>query len=102
IRVAVLSGKGNAFCAGADLKELMTDLESKVNDGKGILDQVTDLLDILNKFKKPLIAALNGITLAGGLEIAMAADIIIATNTAKIGDAHANFGIIPGGGGAVR
>lgn len=102
IRVIVLSGKGKAFCAGADLKELLGDLEKEPDRQKGMLDLAGDLFERLNQLSKPLIAALNGITLAGGLEIAMTADIVIASEKAKIGDAHANFGVLPGGGGAVR
>ncbi|QUW21319.1 enoyl-CoA hydratase/isomerase family protein [Sporosarcina sp. Marseille-Q4063] len=102
IRVVVLSGKGKAFCAGADLKELLVDLNKKPDGEKGLLDYAEELFHALNHLSKPLIAALNGITLAGGLEIAMTADIVIASEKAKIGDGHSNFGVLPGGGGAVR
>ena len=51
-------------------------------------------------FPKPVIAALNGITMAGGLETAMCADLVVAAESARIGDAHANFGVYPGAGGA--
>ena len=54
----------------------------------------------LRDFPKPVIAALNGITMAGGLELAMCCDIVLASQQAKIGDAHANFGVYPGAGGA--
>ena len=65
------------------------------------LDRICDnVLSVLRDFPKPVIAALNGITMAGGLETAMCADIIVASQDAKIGDAHANFGVYPGAGGA--
>lgn len=102
IRVIVLSGVGKAFCAGADLKQLLGDLEKEPDGEKRMLDIAGDLYGTLNNLTKPLIAALNGITLAGGLEVAMTADIIVASEKAKIGDAHANFGVLPGAGGAVR
>ena len=102
VRVVVLSGKGKAFCAGANLKELMGDLEAKHAKEPGLLDLSEGLFGKLENLRKPLIAALNGITLAGGLEIAMTADFIIASDKAKIGDAHANFGVLPGAGGAVK
>nr|WP_281288122.1 enoyl-CoA hydratase/isomerase family protein [Bacillus rubiinfantis] len=88
--------------AGADLKELLSDLERKPDGQKGLLDYAGGIFETLNSLTKPLIAALNGITAAGGLELAMTADIVIASEKAKIGDAHANFGVLPGGGGAVR
>ncbi|MGG4454303.1 enoyl-CoA hydratase/isomerase family protein [Brevibacillus porteri] len=102
IRVLVLSGKGKAFCAGADLKELLADVSRQQNGQAGLLDFAEKLFERLNHFPKPIIAALNGITLAGGLEIAMTADIVVAAESAKLGDSHANFGVLPGGGGAVR
>lgn len=102
VRVVVLSGKGKAFCAGANLKELVNDLEMKHSKEPALLDLVDTLYGRLEKLSKPLIAALNGLTLAGGLEIAMTADFIIASEKAKIGDAHANFGVLPGAGGAVK
>ncbi|MBL4606884.1 MAG: enoyl-CoA hydratase/isomerase family protein [Pseudomonadales bacterium] len=100
IRVLVVTGAGTAFCAGADLKEVLesADLPPGEDD---FLDRVAaNLLAVLRDFPKPVIAALNGITLAGGLETAMSCDIVVACDEAKIGDAHANFGVYPGGGGA--
>lgn len=102
IRVIVLSGKGKSFCAGADLKELLADLEKNPDGQKNLLDYGGEFIGGISKLSKPVIAALNGITLAGGLEIAMSADIVIASENAKIGDAHSNFGVLPGGGGAVK
>ncbi len=102
VRVIVISGKGRAFCAGADLKEILADIEKKPDGEKGMLDSIEDGFSKLNHLQKPLIAAVNGITAAGGLEIVMTADIVIASEEAKMADAHANFGVIPGGGGAVR
>ncbi|MET3576143.1 enoyl-CoA hydratase/isomerase family protein [Bhargavaea ullalensis] len=102
VRVVIVSGKGKAFCAGADLKELLEDIETQDSLEPGLLDLVGSVFGKLEKLSKPLIAALNGITVAGGLEIAMTADIVIASQKARIGDGHANFGVIPGGGGAVK
>ncbi|WP_339184167.1 enoyl-CoA hydratase/isomerase family protein [Oceanobacillus sp. FSL W7-1293] len=102
IRVIVLSGKGKAFCAGANLKELLDDLDKEPDGEKGLLDYAEELFTKLNHLSKPLIVSLNGVTLAGGLELAMTADIVIASENTKIGDGHANFGVLPGGGGAVR
>ncbi|MEH6994691.1 enoyl-CoA hydratase/isomerase family protein [Neobacillus drentensis] len=70
VRVIVLSGKGKAFCAGADLKELLVDLEKEPDGQKSFLDLAGEIFEKLNNLTKPIIAALNGITLAGGMESA--------------------------------
>jgi enoyl-CoA hydratase/carnithine racemase len=97
IRVVIVTGSENAFCAGADLKDALAPAK------RGEADFLTLAGSMMNRFRtipKPVIAALNGVTMAGGLELAMSADIVVASNTAKIADAHANFGVFPGAGGA--
>ena len=98
IRVLVLTGGGVAFCAGADLKEALGGHPAPGEPD--FLDRARAVTEQLANFPKPVIAALNGVTMAGGLEIAMCADIIVAAETAQVGDAHANYGVFPGGGGA--
>jgi len=103
IRVIVLTGAGRAFCAGADLKGVFEDAGGSpgpIDPMTDFLDQVGTMMERLRVCPKPTIAALNGLTLAGGLELAMACDLIIAADSARIGDAHANFGVFPGAGGA--
>jgi enoyl-CoA hydratase/carnithine racemase len=103
IRVVVLTGAGRAFCAGADLKGVFESAgtEPGADDPMtAFLDIVAGMMDRLRALPKPTIAALNGLTIAGGLELAMACDLIIATESTRIGDAHANFGVFPGAGGA--
>lgn len=99
VRVLVLTGAGSAFCAGADLKEVLAG-QRVVPGENDFLDRAATVFGQLREFSKPVIAALNGVTMAGGLELAMCADIILAAESAKIGDAHANFGVYPGAGGA--
>ncbi|WP_322051527.1 enoyl-CoA hydratase/isomerase family protein [Paraburkholderia bannensis] len=99
LRVLVVTGAGPAFCAGADLKEVLASQKAEAGEAD-FLDRADATLARLRNFPKPVIAALNGITMAGGLEIAMCADIVIAAQSAAIGDAHANFGVYPGAGGA--
>ncbi|OUS27065.1 enoyl-CoA hydratase [Gammaproteobacteria bacterium 45_16_T64] len=97
VRVVVIGGINGAFCAGADLKTMLNDYAPGEPD---ILDRIVELLTVVRLFPKPVIAAVNGLALAGGMELMMCCDLIYATDTAKIGDAHANYGIVPGGGGA--
>lgn len=97
--VVVLTGAGDrAFCTGADLKETIPRLTA------GTLE-VTDLDDALLKHTrmwKPIVAAVNGYCLAGGMELLQATDIRIAAENAKFGLPEPNWGIIPAGGSLVR
>jgi len=102
LSILVLSGKGPAFCAGADLKEVNRFLSQEASAEANFFDIVEQTFALLIDFPKPVIAALNGYTLAGGLELAMTADLIIAAESVKIGDAHSNFGLLPGAGGSVQ
>ena len=100
VRVVVLTGAGPAFCAGADLKQILASKELPVGEAD-FLDRICyNVMNPLRDFPKPVIAALNGLTMAGGLELAMCCDIVLASEKAEIGDAHANFCVYPGAGGA--
>jgi enoyl-CoA hydratase/carnithine racemase len=97
VRVVVVTGKGRAFCAGADLKQA----GAAAGPGeKDLLDEIVVLFDMLRAYPKPVIAAVNGLAYAGGLETVLCCDIVIAAEEAKFADAHSNFGVFPGGGGA--
>ena len=100
-RVVVISGTGRGFCAGADL----TDAPAISNDesqGPTFLQVGAQMEDALLNLGKPVIAAVNGVCCGGGLEMALMCDFIVAVESAKIGDAHANFGALPGGGATIR
>lgn len=100
VRVLVLAGNGPAFCAGADLVEVSSALERTDGGPPDFLDRLHGTLRTLRGFRKPVIGALNGLTAAGGLELALCCDLLIAARGARIGDAHINFGLVPGAGGA--
>lgn len=100
IRVIIITGTGErAFCTGADLKKTMPPAESYAalafgrGDG-GFLDGM--------EMDKPIIAAINGFALGGGLELALACDIRIAAEGARFGLPEVKVGSIPGGGGTQR
>ena len=99
VRVLVLSGKGKAFCAGADLKEILEDVADTERRGPDFLKRCEIVFGRLRRLPKPVIAAVNGIALAGGLEMIMCCDLVVAAKNAKLGDAHSNFGVFPGSGG---
>ncbi|KRU85374.1 enoyl-CoA hydratase [Pseudomonas aeruginosa] len=96
VRVVALTATGPAFCAGADLKVSGTPEPGEMD----LLDNIVTFFDRLRVFPKPVIAAVNGLALAGGLETVLCCDFVIAAESARFGDAHSNFGVFPGGGGA--
>lgn len=99
----VLSGKGKAFCAGADLKHVKDSRFAAAADPTmAFLRHGMAVMRRLECLPKPVIAAVNGVALAGGFEFVLCCDLVVAAETALFGDAHANFGIIPGGGSSVR
>lgn len=102
VRAVVLTGAGRAFCAGADLKFVRGEQESGNDSSSRFLDDLLVLLNRLEAFPQPVIAAVNGMALAGGLELVLCCDLVIAARSARFGDAHANYGLLPGGGGSVR
>jgi enoyl-CoA hydratase/carnithine racemase len=102
-RAMVLTGAGDAFCSGADLDVVAGE------DGLGheqrvdrFIADVNALLNRIESYPLPVLAALNGITLGAGLELALCADIIVARSDARIGDGHARYGLLPGGGSSAR
>lgn len=99
VRVVIVTGAGEkAFIAGADIAEF---------EGRSPMEQFRvmktfGLFDAADQFPKPIIAAINGFCLGGGCELAMACDIRIASEKAKLGQPEINLGILPGGGGTQR
>jgi len=97
VRVAILTGAGErAFCAGADLKERATMSPDEVLAQR---QRLIDATAAVLRFEKPLIAAINGFALGGGLELAMACDFAYAAEGARFGLPETTLAIIPGDGG---
>jgi enoyl-CoA hydratase len=106
-RCIVIGAVGRAFCAGADLayaQSLAAQPQGpgRYSPGQLFLRRVRDLLDRLEAIDKPTIAAIQGITVGGGLELVLCCDMAVAARSARIGDGHANYAQIPGGGASVR
>ncbi len=98
-RAVVLTGDGQYFSAGADLKEMATlDLATApevVRRGHALFGRIAAL-------RPPVIAAINGLALGGGLELALACDLRVAGDTAKLGAPEVNYGLLPAYGGTQR
>ena len=94
VRVLVLTGAGRAFCAGLDLKELGAAGEAPALGGAATADPV----QALTGFAGPVIAAINGAAITGGFELALACDVILASEEARFADTHARVGVLPGWG----
>lgn len=99
VRVVVFTGAGNAFCAGADISEL---------DDLGVIDVLAPdgfprpMFDTLTAFRKPVIAAVNGLALGGGCELALACDTVVAAESARFGLPEVTLGLLPAAGGTQR
>ena len=100
VRIIVITGAGpKAFCAGADLKERASMPEEQVRQ---FIFTLRNLFTFIEYMNKPVIAAVNGIALGGGTELALACDIRIASENATMGLTETRLAIIPGGGGTQR
>ena len=96
VRVLILTGAGRAFTAGMDLEEWAVTDELAA----GAYDN--DPVRALRGFSGPVIGAINGLAVTGGLEIALACDLLVASTKARFADTHAQVGLLPGWGGSVR
>lgn len=100
IRVVVITGTGSkAFCAGADINEFL-EVHDNVVEKK--LKKENDALLKIERMSKPVLAAINGVALGGGCEIALACDIRVISDHAKIGVPEIRLGVFPGSGGLYR
>jgi enoyl-CoA hydratase/carnithine racemase len=102
IRVVIITGKGRAFSAGADLKMQLNVIAGNIVKELEFIRLVGKVTDAIYNLSKPVIAAINGFALAGGLEIVTACDLAIAADNAQIGDQHINYAFLPGAGNSQR
>jgi enoyl-CoA hydratase len=100
-RIVVITGQGPSFCAGADLHYLRALADSGDNPGH-FLSAVSDCFTRVERCPKPVIAAVHGHMVAGGLELALACDVVVAQAETLIGDGHILNGLLPAAGASLR
>ena len=102
VRAAIVTGAGKAFCAGGDLRQFGDQLARDPKSLMGTLEYNQGVLTKIERLPFPVLAAVNGVAVAGGLELALCCDVILASDQAMIGDGHAKYAIVPAGGSSVR
>jgi enoyl-CoA hydratase/carnithine racemase len=102
IRVVVITGSGKAFCTGVDLKFAKEELTTSQAEQDFFRFGNEVMLRRIEKMPKPVIAAVNGYAMAGGIEILTVVDLAIASEDAVIGDQHMKFGLLGAGGSPYR
>jgi enoyl-CoA hydratase len=100
VRAAVITGEGQTFAAGADINEILT--ITGPEQAKALLAKGRDFMDFLENSPLPLIAAVNGACIGGGLELILACHLRLASDKARFGLPEIGLGIIPGLGGTQR
>ncbi len=101
VRAVTITGAGRAFCAGADLRvveELAPD-PARWSEFMALWHRVFDRIE---RLAAPVIAGVHGVALAGGLELLLVCDLVVCDEAARLGDQHANFALVAGGGGSQR
>lgn len=97
----VINGNGKSFCAGADL-QFFLGLHAEHGTPIAFLRRVSALVTRLETSPLPVVAAVHGHAVAGGLELALGCDVVVATESALIGDGHVKNNLLPAGGSSVR
>jgi enoyl-CoA hydratase/carnithine racemase len=100
VRAVVVHGAGRVFSAGADIEEIRGFGDR--SEFEDFIQGFTDALDVIASSPLPVIAAVHGAALGGGLELALACDMRVATPEAKLGLPEAKLGVLPGAGGTQR
>jgi len=101
VRAVLIEARGDHFCTGANLKEAKEKRASRETWSE-FIDNGIRVFRSLEESPLPIVAAVHGLCLAGGLELMISCDVVFAAKSAKIGDQHAQYGFLPGWGGSQR
>ena len=101
IRAVIITGEGRAFCAGADVQDVdaLLSLQVEMSEDQDILKLLNRAVLAIRQMPKPVVAAVNGVAAGGGANLALACDIIMASEKARLAENFINIGLIPDGGG---
>ncbi len=102
INVIVIRGAGGNFCAGGDFQEVQRLRAEGATELRELFTSFKAACDAIRRAQVPVVAAVDGVAMAGGFELMQAADIVVVSDGARIADNHVNFGMIPGGGSTAR
>jgi len=102
LRALVIRGTGTAFCVGMDIDLLGQCFDDPFGVFLPFIRRYHEVLSRLEELPVPSIAAVNGLARAGGFELLLACDFVIAADEARVADTHRDFGVVPGAGAAVR
>jgi len=101
ITALMVTGAGRGFCSGGDVKRMGEGADNTIQGAKHrIWTLIQRVAKRMDKFDKPAIAAINGVAVGGGLDLALSCDIRVAAESARLGETYARIGLIPGAGGA--
>jgi len=101
VDAVIITGADPAFCAGVDLKEVAGEVPPSIDErdpGEGPERMANGLYRFIPVIDKPVIGAINGVCVTGGLELALQCSFLVASDQARFADTHARVGIMPGGG----
>ena len=102
VRAVIVTGAGRAFCSGLDLSCLKTFQKETAAGMRRALRRINTTFNAFEQIEKPVVAALNGVAVGAGLEIALACDVRIAAGGVRMGLVETRVGVMPDGGGCVR
>lgn len=102
LRALVVRGTGKAFCVGMDIDFLGECFADPFGVFLPFIRRYHEVLDRLEALPIPSVAAVNGLARAGGFELLLACDFVVAADEARVADTHRDFGVVPGAGAAVR